>query len=132
MFLLNRLANNGHRSRGSAYRPMIEAFEERTLLSFLTTPSYAAGTNPMSVAVRDFNGDGVPDLVVGNDGTISRDGGTLSILLGNGDGTFQAAQSYAIATYYESVWSVAVGDFNGDGIQDLVAVAGALNSGPPG
>ena len=48
--------------------------------------TYAAGSEPISVAVADLNGDGKPDLAVANYGD-----NTVSVLLGNGDGTFQAA-----------------------------------------
>src|SRR5262249_52009843 len=87
---------------------------------------YPAGEAPWSVAVGDFNGDGHADLVVANNGG-SRimfglnpwlASGTLSVLLGNGDGTFQAAPTYPGANGL----SVAVKDFNGDGISDLAVV----------
>ncbi len=74
--------------------------------------NYDAGSGPDSVAVGDFNGDGKPDLAVANYGD-----GTVSVLLGNGDGTFQAAVSYGAGS---GPASVAVGDFNGDGKADLV------------
>ena len=67
------------------------------------------------VAVGDFNGDGVPDLAVGNSET-----STVSILLGNGDGTFQPTRHYA--TGVGDSGSVVAGDFNGDGILDLALV----------
>ena len=44
----------------------------------------------MSVAVGDFNGDGIPDLAISNESS-----STVSILLGKGDGTFQSQASYA-------------------------------------
>src|SRR5439155_13909145 len=75
--------------------------------------NYAVGTDPRSVAVGDFNGDGKPDLAVANTGS-----STISVLLGNGDGTFQAAQTFAAGA---SPWSVTAGDFNDDGKQDLAA-----------
>jgi hypothetical protein len=46
-------------------------------------PPITTGMNPVSVAVGDFNGDGKADLAVAN-----RTGNNVSVLLGNGDGTF--------------------------------------------
>ena len=69
------------------------------------------GTLPRSVAVGDFNGDGKPDLTVAN-----QDADTVSVLLGNGDGSFQAPRTFAVGSV---PFSVAVGDFNGDGKPDL-------------
>ncbi len=60
----------------------------------------------------DFNGDGKLDLVVTNSNS-----NTISVLLGNGDGTFQTMQTYATGNY---PFAVAVGDFNHDGAIDLV------------
>jgi FG-GAP-like repeat/FG-GAP repeat len=79
----------------------------------LSTPSeFAAGSGPISVATGEFNGDGKVDVVVANNA-----GNTISVFLGNGDGTFQAAVDYAVGA---NPRSVAVGDFNGDGKLDLV------------
>ena len=75
---------------------------------------YTAGTNPQSVAVGDFNGDGKQDLAVAN---YSNGGaGTVSIFLGNGDGTFQPAVSYATGS---GPLLVVAADFNHDGKLDL-------------
>jgi hypothetical protein len=52
----------------------------------------AVGTNPVALAVGDFNGDGEVDLVVAN-----QTDNTLTILLGNGDGTFTPAVSSPFA-----------------------------------
>ncbi len=88
-------------------------------LSFSET-SYAVGNSPYAVAVGDFNGDGIPDIAVANAG-----GNTVSILLGDSNGTFQAAVSYAVGT---NPHSVAVGDFNGDGNLDLAVANEAGNT----
>src|SRR5216683_1870684 len=80
-------------------------------VSFIARRDFAAQASPSSVAVGDFNADGVPDLAVAN-----TDSNSVSVLLGNGDGTFQTAQSSAVEIQPSSV---AVGDFNADGVPDL-------------
>ena len=88
--------------------------------SFQAAQSFGVGTNPRSVAVGDFNGDGTPDLAVAN--RISND---VSVLLGNGDGSFQAAQYFRAGS---GPFTVAVRDFDGDGRPDLaVANSGSAN-----
>ncbi len=79
--------------------------------TFQAQAAYGTGKFPASVAVGDFNGDGIPDLAIAN-----YDDNTVSVLLGKGDGTFQAQTTYGTGTGPDSV---AVGDFNGDGIPDL-------------
>ena len=87
---------------------------------FQTAHSYPVGTNPAAVAVGDFNGDGKMDLAVVNFGDPSvNDNGSVSILLGNGDGTFQPANNMVTG---KNPSSIAVGDFNGDGRVDIVTV----------
>ena len=94
--------------------------------TFQAHVDYPTGPQPVSVAVGDFNGDGKLDLVVANQNCASSPcgPGSLSILLGKGDGTFETAMEFSTGP---APYSVAVGDFNGDGKLDL-AVA---NSGPP-
>ncbi len=86
-------------------------------LGFKPAVSYPVGTAPLAVAVGDFNGDGKPDLAVANAGNPEIGDGNVSILLGNGDGTFQAALN--VATGKNPV-AIAVGDFNRDGRLDVV------------
>jgi hypothetical protein len=64
----------------------------------------------------DFNGDGILDLAVSN-----QMGNSVSILLGNGDGTFKTHVDYPTGTY---PGTIVTGDFNGDGKLDLAVVNG--------
>lgn len=70
----------------------------------------------------DFNNDGIPDIIVGNNGGTGGDG--ISILLGKGDGRFQNPLNAAQGV---GTFDMTVGDFNGDGKLD-VAVAGYISS----
>ena len=83
---------------------------------------YSTGDNPESVALGGLNGDGNLDLAVANSGT-GNGTNTVSILLGNGDGTFQAATNVEAGSLPRSV---AIGHLNEDEFLDL-AVA---DSGP--
>src|SRR6266850_113157 len=74
--------------------------------------SFDVGSNPFSVAIGDVSGDGKPDLVVANFYS-----NTVSVLLGNGDGSFGAKVDYGTGG---GPRSVAIGDVNGDGMPDLV------------
>src|SRR5690349_4738413 len=79
----------------------------------LRHPSYySTAPGPNAVKVADFNNDGKQDVATAN-----YSGANLSVFLGNGDGSFQAAVNYSVGV---PAYSLAVGDFNGDGNADLV------------
>ncbi len=87
---------------------------------FLESSAYSSGGyRASSVAVADLNGDGRMDLVVANECQSSSDcHGSISVLLGNGDGTFQAPVNYLSGGYYAS--SISIADLKGDGRADLI------------
>ena len=83
------------------------------------TLSPSTGTSPFSVVAGDFNGDSVADLAITNY-SYSGSTGTVTILLGNGDGSFTAAPTLSTTTL---PYSIVLGDFNNDGRQDLAVGA---------
>ncbi len=80
-------------------------------VSFGAKTDFGTGTEPFSVAVGDFNGDGIKDLAVTNYAS-----DTVSILLGTGTGSFGPKTDFGTDLNPQSV---AVGDFNSDGKLDL-------------
>ena len=81
-------------------------------VSFATAVNYTTGSFPNSVAVGDFNGDGLQDLAVADTGS-----DVVAILFGDGAGNFNKYPRLYLAG--DNAQAVAVGDFNGDGKQDL-------------
>ncbi len=81
---------------------------------------FTAGAGPESLVTADFNGDRKLDLAVPNPNS-----NNVSILLGNGDGTFRPAVDYGVG---QSPVTAAVGDFNGDGKLDLVVANNVSNN----
>lgn len=78
-------------------------------------PINVGGINPISIVAADFNNDGNMDLAVAGNGF--KQG--IKIILGNGDGTFQAPSTVPFTGFFQSITG---GDFNNDGDEDLVAV----------
>lgn len=84
--------------------------------SFANKTDYYAGPNrsPSSLAIGDMNNDSYQDIVYNN--IMKR---TVGILLGNGDGTFRPQIESFVGGYYNPAF-IAIGDFNGDQIGDVV------------
>ena len=72
----------------------------------------STGQGPVSVALADLTGDGIPDLVV-----INHISSTLEVFLGNANGTFGSPTTYATGAFPDSV---VVADVNGDGLPDIL------------
>jgi hypothetical protein len=95
---------------------MISAFLGDGTGNFTLTSSSSVGTWPQSIVAGDFNGDGNLDLAVADYGNLYGGGNIVSILLGDGKGNFTLTSSPATGI---GPYSVATGDFNGDGHLDL-------------
>jgi len=87
-------------------------------LTFSTT-NLTVGNAPERVVTADFNGDGLPDIA-----TADYLGNTVSLLLGNSDGTFQAVKTFPAGF---GPFAIATGDFNGDGKLDIVVANLCVN-----
>lgn len=92
--------------------------------TFLPAVNFGVGSNPSAVGVGDFNGDGKLDIAVANYGGYGNVP-NVSLLLGEGDGTFQPAVDYATDSGPYGLYSLALGDFNGDGRLDMAVGDGA-------
>jgi hypothetical protein len=84
-------------------------------------PNVGGSLPTTSDVLTDVNGDGKLDMVAPN-----YQSNTLGVLLGNGDGTFKTAVTYASGG--SEVISIAVGDINGDGKPDIVVANGLSSS----
>jgi hypothetical protein len=113
-FATGQVRRGNLRRRGRAAAPTAELLEGRALLSFVTT-TYGAGTDPVAVAVGDFNGDGRTDVAVANN---TASAGTVSVWISNADGSLAPVSGTAVAP--ELISQLLATDLNGDGKADLV------------
>jgi hypothetical protein len=94
-------------------------------VTFEDAVGYRAGTGTHAVAIGDLNGDHWADIVVANQGTVRGLGGSISVLLNNGDGTFRRGLNYDRGGVFISL---VLGDFNRDGRLDVAAINAKSNS----
>jgi Flp pilus assembly secretin CpaC len=78
-----------------------------------TGSPFAVGKSPVAIATGDVNNDSHPDLAV-----VNQTDNTVSVLLGNGDGTFAAAPNSPLGTGVAPT-AVTITDFNADGNPDI-------------
>jgi hypothetical protein len=115
--------NDGHLdlvtgNAGSNYVSVLLGSANGTFGPVIDSPSgYPAGFGPTSIAVGDFDDDGNLDLAA-----VNRFHSVVSVLFGNGDGGFEAPSGSGLDPR-STGQSVAVGDFNEDGLMDLVVAS---------
>ena len=126
--------NRRVRSSGSGMQPFTEGAITNPV--FFTAPTFgSAGRSARNTEIGDFNGEGKLDLLISNECLSDADctQGTVAVLLGNGDGTYQPA---LVSNTAAVLASVAIGDFNRDGkldvavnnaCQDVGCTAGSVN-----
>ncbi|MFT2719759.1 FG-GAP repeat domain-containing protein [Deinococcus sp. A31D244] len=112
------MADLNGRGNGNSYRLITSRSANKLWLD--TNAVYVVGTAPSDVGTGDLNGDGQLDAFTSNAGS-----GTVSILLGNGDGTLQPATSVAVGAGPESIDRA---DLNGDGQLDLITANRTANT----
>ena len=111
--------NVGFRCAVSPFSAGSEAAPSKTAALFAAPVRYATGSFPQSVTAGDWNGDKKLDLATANTTDYN-----ISILLGNGNGTFQAKVDYATGAGPNTVMA---GDWNGDGNPDLATTNYIIN-----
>ncbi len=93
--------------------------------TFQNPVNYSVDSEPGAVVAADFNHDGKLDLAVanicGHDNQLCEQSGTVSVLLGKGNGTFLPQTDYAVG---HAPFDIATADFNGDGKLDLAVPNG--------
>jgi len=92
--------------------------------SFTDKADFTTGTSPVNIAVGDLNGDGKPDIAVVNAGSNS-----FSVFINNSSaGTIGFATKVDITTLHPNIRAIAIADFDGDGLNDVVTSSSSNNT----
>lgn len=86
--------------------------------TFQAPVNVATASKADNLVVGDFNADGKNDIVTANQTGLTSSNQSYTLLLGNGDGTFQAATNFGLG----KPWNLVAADFNGDGKLDIASV----------
>lgn len=114
---------DGHPDLAVALRnDKIKIFLGNATGNFRPSMQYEHGDTPTSIGIKDFNGDGKPDLIVTNGGPMLS---AVSVWMGNGDGTFRDPKDYKTG---RRPLGVSFADFNSDGKLDLLVINGEGDS----
>ena len=124
--LVTNSCSGGFLSCGNGSVSVLLSYGDGTLQAGVIYPT--ASWIPYGLATADVNGDGKPDLLVADEcgSNTNCTGGTVSVLLSNGDGTFQPASTFPSGGLY-ALW-IASGDLNGDGKADIVVTNECISS----
>jgi hypothetical protein len=111
--VLGDFDNDGDRDIAAALHSTVSILLNDGTGLFTGPTSYSGGANSMAMAAGDFDVDGDVDIVLAN----YNFGGTISVLLGNGNGSFAAPKRFRTAGQHPR--TLTVGDFNGDARPDF-------------
>lgn len=99
---------------------LVGSYAQAAFQGFQPQVEYPVGVNPNDVVIGNFTGDAIVDIAVANSGD-----NTISVLPGNGDGTFQTQIVTSAGGVAGSPINLATGNFDGDGNNDLAVTDSA-------